>query len=133
MRILEYLIDQGAIIDHRTPRCRITALEWSRNLRRTRMIRTLELASTVQRHVRSVFTAVSCGDVKRVEKLIDFNLLLGLDKFDESRVSVSGKHDITDRMEKVESEIQKIRRNGASMQVLYIQYMCCCCLIQFSI
>jgi hypothetical protein len=119
MKILNYLIDQGAIVDYRTPRCRVTALEWSRNLRRPHMTRALELASTVQKHVRSVFIAVSLGDVTKVEKLIDFNLLLGLDKFDPNApTNASGKSEGKEGQEG-ESEAQKIRRNRAGMKVRY--------------
>ena len=73
MRILLYLLDQGAKVEHRSARCRIGATDWARNMRRAPFTRALELARTVQANVLQIFRSVACGDDAAVERLLDFS------------------------------------------------------------
>ena len=76
MRILLYLLENGATVDHRSVRCRVTALDWSRNMRRGHFKRALELEQVVQKNVLTLFRSIGCGDYLAIERLLDFTSMI---------------------------------------------------------
>ena len=76
MRILLYLLEMGATVGHKSVRCRVTALDWSRNMRRGHFKRALELEQVVQRNVLTLFRCIGCGDYLAIERLLDFTSMI---------------------------------------------------------
>ena len=76
MRILLYLLEMGATVGHRSVRCRVTALDWSRNMRRGHFKRALELEQVVQQNVLTLFRSIGCGDFPVIENLLDFTSMI---------------------------------------------------------
>lgn len=68
--VLEYIIENGCLVNYKTHKHQRTALDWARRLNRPKSVRILELAIIVQHQANKIFFAISTGKNDYVKDLI---------------------------------------------------------------
>jgi hypothetical protein len=68
--VIEYIIENGCLVNYKTAKHQRTALHWAKRLNRTKSIRILELAIIVQHQANKIFFAISTGKYDFVKDMI---------------------------------------------------------------
>lgn len=69
--IVDFLIDNGASVMLKTIKHQRSAMDWGEKVGTVEIKRILKLGAMVQEQVKEIFYAIGCGDVEKVDKLVD--------------------------------------------------------------
>ena len=110
--IIEYIIENGCIVNYKTQKHQRTALQWAKLLNKTKIIQILELAIIVQYQANKIFYAISIGNNKYVINIIKdgefFNYNNEYIFYNEMKKYIDLEYDIINNIKNIKNKINNL-------------------------
>ena len=110
--IIEYIIENGCIVNYKTQKHQRTALQWAKLLNKTKIIQILELAIIVQYQANKIFYAISIGNHKYVTNIIKdgefFNYNNEYIFYNEMKKYIDLEYDIINNIKNIKNKINNL-------------------------